>query len=134
VPVSKIPDWGGGFDLSPDGQSVAFVGLMKPAPEYLLKLNVISLGSGQIVQSFDNAITAGFNHVRFTRDGKAILFVKHSSDGDSLWLQPLDRSPEKLLTTLKGDVVWDMRYSPDGKKLVVIRAHTDSDVVLLQSQ
>ena len=28
--VSKIPDWGGGFDISPDGKLLAFAGLVKP--------------------------------------------------------------------------------------------------------
>ena len=131
--ASKIPDWGGGFDFSPDGKSIAFVGLVKPAPDYLLKLQVVNLESGQVVQSFENDVTAGYNHVRFTRDGKAILFVKHESGGDSVWLQPLDNSPPKSLTTLKSDVIWDMSYSPDGKKLAIVRGHTESDVVMLST-
>ena len=132
-PVTKIPDWGGGFDFSPDSKLMAFVGLVKPAPDYLLKLLVLDLNSGQVVQSFDSDITAGFNHIRFTRDGKGILFVRHSNAGDTLWLQPLDQSPAKQLATFKGDNIWDVAYSPDGKKLAVVRAHTDSDVVLLRS-
>jgi serine/threonine protein kinase len=131
--VSKIPDWGGGFDFSPDGKSIAFVGLVKPAPDYLLKLLVIDLASGQTLHSFDSDVTAGFNHVRFTRDGKALLFVKHENAGDTLWQQLLDDSPAKQLATFKSDVIWDMSLSPDGKKLAVVRGHTDSDVVLLQT-
>lgn len=131
--VTKIPDWGGGFDFSPDARFLAFVGLVKPAPDYLLKLLVLDLASGQIVQSFDSDVTAGFNHLRFSRDGKAILFVKHGISGDSLWLQTLDQSPAKPVATFKSDVIWDMAFSPDGKKLAIVRAHTDSDVVLLRS-
>ena len=133
-PVTKIPDWGGGFDFSPDSKVMAFVGLVKPAPDYLLNLLLLDLSSGQVVQSFASDITSGYNHLRFTHDGKDILFVKHAASGDSLWLQPLDKSPVKLLTTFKGDTIWDMAYSPDGKKLAVVRSHTDSDVVLLRAQ
>jgi Tol biopolymer transport system component len=132
--ITKFPDWGGGFDFSPDRKLIAFVGLVKPAPEYLLQLLVVDLNSGQTVQSFDADVTSGFNHIRFTRDGKAILFVKHAAAGDSLWLQPLNQSPATQLATFKSDVIWDMSYSPDAKKLAVIRAHTDSDVVLLRAQ
>ena len=131
--VTKIPDWGGGFDFSPDGKLLAFVGLVKPAPDYLLRLLIVKLESGQVVQSFENDVTSGFNHVRFTRDGKAILFVKHESAGDSLWLQALDNSPAKSLATFKSEVIWDMSYSPDGKKLAIVRGHTDSDVVMLST-
>ena len=132
--VSKIPNWGGGFDFSPDGKLIAFVGLVKPAPEYLIKLLVINAESGQIVQSFESDVTSGFNHLRFTRDGKAILFAKHESAGDSLWLQSLDQSPARQLgPAFKSDLIWDMSYSPDGKKLAVVRGHTDSDVVMLST-
>ena len=133
-PVTKIPDWGGGFDFSPDGKLLAFVGLLKPAPDYLLNLVVLNLDSGQTVQAFADDVTAGFNHIRFTRDGKAILFVKHAGSGDSLWLQSLDNSPAKQLAAFKGDTIWDMSYSPDGQKIAIVRGHTDSDVVLLHSQ
>lgn len=132
-PVSKIPDWGGGFDFSRDGKLLAFVGLVKPAPDYLLNLLVINLDTGQTVHTFPDAITANFNHVRFTHDGKAILFVKHQAAGDALWLQPLDQPASHQLTAFKGDTIWDMRYSPDGTQIALVLAHTDSDVVLLQT-
>jgi len=129
---TKIPDWGGGFDFSPDGKLIAFVGLLKPAPDYLLKLILMNVDSGQIVQSFESDVTAGFNHVRFTRDGKALLFVKHESAGDSLWLQPLDQTAAKQVgPPFQSQVIWDMSYSPDGKQLAIVRSHTDSDVVML---
>jgi len=132
--VSKFPNWGGGFDISPDGKLLAFVGLLKPAPDYLLKLVVLNLDSGEPVQFFDSDVTSNFNHIVFTRDGKAIFFVKHQSGGDSLWLQSLDQSAAKQIATFKSDTIWDIRLSPDGKKLATVRASTDSDVVLLQAQ
>jgi eukaryotic-like serine/threonine-protein kinase len=132
--VSKFPDWGGGFDFSPDGKQLAFVAMVKPAPEYTEKLVVLDLATGQFVQSFDSDFTGGFNHIRFTRDGKAILFVKHDGAGDSIWSQALDSTPAKLLATFKSDQIVDFRPSPDGKQLAVARSTPDSDVVLLQAQ
>jgi Tol biopolymer transport system component len=133
-PVSKIPDWGGGFDISADGKLLAFAGLVKPAPDYTMKLIVMTIDSGQPVRFFDSDVTSSFNHIRFARDGKAIFFVKHESAGDSLWLQQLDDSAARQLATFKSDEIWDIRPSPDGKKLAVVRSHADSDVVLLQTQ
>ena len=133
-PVSKIPDWGGGFDVSVDGKLLAFAGLVKPAPDYTMKLIVLTLGSGQPVRFFDSDVTSYFNHIRFAGDGKAIFFVKHESAGDSLWLQPLDNSAARQLTAFKSEEIFDIRPSPDGKKLAVVHSHTDSDVVLLQTQ
>ena len=133
TPAWKIPDWGGGYDISPDGKYLAFVGLVKPAPDYVLHLLVMNRDTGEKAQEFPDDVTSGFNHPRFTRDGKAILFVKHQVAGDSLWLQPLGGGAARLVATFKGDTIWDLRYSPDGKKLALVRSHTDSDVVLLKS-
>ncbi|MGA9384553.1 MAG: protein kinase [Candidatus Sulfotelmatobacter sp.] len=132
--VSKIPDWGGGFDISRDGKLLAFAGLVKPAPDYVLKLVVLNLTSGQPVQFFDSDITSAFNHIRFTRDGRAIFFVKHDAAGDSLWLQPLDKSTATLVATFKSEEIFDIRPSPDSRKLAIVHSTTDSDVVLLQRQ
>jgi len=133
-PVSKFLDWGGGFDLSLDGKLLAYAGLVKPAPDYKVELIVQDLESGQPVELFDSDTTSGPNSISFTRDAKALFFVKHQSGGDSLWLQSLDKSAAKQLATFKSDQIWDIHVSPDGKKLVVVRHSTDSDVVLLQTQ
>jgi len=132
--ISKFPDWGGGFDLSPDGKLLAYVALVKPAPDYTLSLVVQNLESGQPVERFDSDTTIGVSLMRFTRDGKALYFVKHQSGGDSLWLQSLDNSPARQLATFKSDQIWDIHPSPDGKKLAMVRLSTESDVVLLETQ
>ncbi len=129
--VSKFSNWGGGFDISPDGKQLAFAAMVQPAPEYTVKLVVLDLATGQLVQSFDSDVTSAFNHIRFTRDGKAILFVKHDGAGDSIWSQARDNTPARLLATFKSDQIVDFRPSLDGKQLAVARSTPDSDVVLL---
>ena len=47
-------------------------------------------------------------------------------------LQPLDGSPGKQITNFKSEQIVDFHWSFDGSKLVLVRGHTDSDVVLLQ--
>ncbi|HTS58407.1 MAG TPA: hypothetical protein VMH03_12725 [Terriglobales bacterium] len=133
-PISKFLDWGGGFDLLPDGKLLAYAGLLKPAPDYKVGRVVENLESGQPVELFDSDITSGPNVICFTRDAKALFLVKHQSGGDSLWLQSLDKSAAKQLATFKSDQIWDIHLSPDGKKLAMVRHSTDSDVVLLQTQ
>ena len=99
-----------------------------------MKLVVMNLASGEPVQFFDSDVTSAFNHIRFTRDGKAIFFVKHDDAGDSLWLQPLDKTAPRQIATFKSEEIIDIRPSPDGKKLAIVRSTIDSDVVLLQTQ
>ncbi len=64
--------------------------------------------------------------------------VNRSSDAtgngaaDNLWLQPLDGSPGHQITDFKSEHIGDgFAFSPDGKRLGVIRGHVDSDVVLI---
>jgi Tol biopolymer transport system component len=41
--------------------------------------------------------------VRFTRDGKAVIYASPDQDADNLWLQPLDGSPGKQITNFKSE-------------------------------
>ena len=50
---------------------------------------------------------------------------------DNLWLQPLDGSRGRQITTFQTDVIANFEFSPDGKTLGVFREHIESDVVLL---
>jgi hypothetical protein len=70
--------------------------------------------------------------VRFTHDGKAVVYQFRDRDADNLWLQPLDGSPGKQITNFKSEQIHDFHWSFDGSKLGLVRGHTDSDVVLLE--
>ncbi len=71
--------------------------------------------------------------VRFTHDGKAVIYALGDQDAENLWLQPLDGSPGKQITNFKSEQIKDFHWSFDGSKLGMVRGHTDSDVVLLES-
>jgi eukaryotic-like serine/threonine-protein kinase len=51
---------------------------------------------------------------------------------DNIWVQPLDGSAGYQTTQFKSEQIWSFRFSPDGKRLGIMRGHNDSDVVLLQ--
>ena len=70
--------------------------------------------------------------MRFTPDGKAVVYPIRDQGVDNLWLQPLDGSPGRQITNFKSEQITDFHWSFDGSKLGLIRGHTDSDVVLLQ--
>jgi hypothetical protein len=70
--------------------------------------------------------------VRFTQDGKAVVYTFSVEDADNLWLVPLDGSPGKQITNFKSERIMDFQWSFDGSKVGLIRGHNDSDVVLLK--
>jgi serine/threonine protein kinase/Tol biopolymer transport system component len=128
--LSDIPEYGP-VDISPDGKLAAFGG--SPGGGSRRQLVLVPVDSRQ------NAKLVEFQHpaqshgaVRFTPDGKAVVYALADQNSENLWLQPLDGSPGKQITNFKSEQITDFHWSFDGSKLGMVRGHTDSDVVLLQ--
>ena len=126
--LSGLPAYG--FDISPDAKLAAFITFAAPgvAKQQLALLPVDAPQNTKLLEMQHSR--SGF--ARFTRDGKAVIYPFHDQDADNFWLQPLDGSPGKQITSFKSERIGDFHYSFDGSKLGVIRGHTDSDVVLLE--
>ncbi len=67
----------------------------------------------------------------FTPDGKAVIYPVRENGVDNLWVQPLDGARGRQITNFDSDTIRISQFSPDGKTLGVLRAHTESDAVLL---
>ena len=122
----------GFFDISPDGHTLAFATVDHTAG-HEERLALVSVDSGQLEKKIEfQRPRTGL--VRFSRDGKAVIYPVRENNTDNLWQQPLDGSPGKQLTSFKSEHIWDYHWSQDGSKLAIVRGHTDSDVVLMRSQ
>jgi Tol biopolymer transport system component len=120
------------FDISPDGKLAAFATF--PAVSTPKKqLALVAVDSPQNAKLVDlQRPVPSLGAVRFTHDGKAVVYPFRDQDADNLWLQPLDGSPGKQLTNFKSEQIDDFHWSFDGSKLGMVRGHTDSDIVLLE--
>jgi Tol biopolymer transport system component len=120
--LSELPVYG--FDISPDGRLAAFATFTAPGiPKQ--KLALLPLDAPQNVQ-FQELQRSPFSAVRFTHDGKAVVYPFRDQDADNLWLQPLDSSPGKQITNFKSERISEIHWSFDGSKLAMLRGHTDS--------
>jgi eukaryotic-like serine/threonine-protein kinase len=129
--ISDLPISYSGFDLSPDGKSVAFATL-EHSGEHKEKLALVATASGQAkLAEFERPI---FGSLRFARDGKAVVYVTRNDGVDNLWMQPLDGSKGRQITNFPSERIYDFHWSFDGKQLALVRGHTDSDVVLIRDQ
>jgi eukaryotic-like serine/threonine-protein kinase len=138
VPGTSIPHGIVGSDvigISPDGKTLAFLSTVELPGAGLTNVQKIQLvpldaGANPQVRALDvhPHTQAG---PRFTPDGKAVVYAIRENGVDNLWQQPLDGSPGRQITqfTKEQIQVWD--FSPDGKSLAMIRAHVESDAVLL---
>jgi len=132
-PSQRISDqsapWGMG--ISPDGKLAAFA-TFQHVREHHEMLALSSLESNQTVKMLDFQ-RPPLGPVRFSPDGKAVVYSTRDHDVDNLWLQPLDGSPGKQITNFTSEHIGDsFGWSPDGGKLAIIRGHVDSDVVLIR--
>jgi Tol biopolymer transport system component len=119
------------FDISPDGSTIAFA-TIDHANGHAEKLVLLDSSTGQIrkTMKFERDRIGYF--VRFTRDGKSVVYPIRENGVDNLWQQPLDGTTGKQLTSFNAERIWDYHWSPDGSKLALVRGHTDSDIVLLR--
>jgi eukaryotic-like serine/threonine-protein kinase len=119
-------------DISPDSKIAAFPAY-EHLDEHIEKLTFAAVDGGQAPQpvAFQQARSGP---LRFSHDGKAIVYPFRTNDVDNLWSQPLDGSAGKQITNFHSEHILDFHWSPDGSKLGLIRGHTDSDVVLIHSE
>ena len=129
-PVTDMPI-SGLFDISPDGGTAVFA-TIDHANGHEEKLMAVETNAGKIRKQmkFEREHVGFF--IRFSHDGKSVVYPVRENGIDNLWQEPLDGSPGKQLTSFKAEHIWDYHWSPDGSKLAMVRGHTDSDVVLMR--
>ncbi len=127
--LSELPAYE--FDISPDGKLVAFPTFAPSAPRRQLALLPVDSPQNLKLLDFQQVVPLS-RKLRFTRDGKAVVYPFRDGDAENLWRQPIDGSPGAQMTHFKTEQIMDFHWSFDGSKLGMVRGHADSDVVLLQ--
>jgi serine/threonine protein kinase len=128
--VSAVPA-SGFFDVSPDGRTLAFA-TVDHAAGHEEKIALVANDTGAMTKTVEFQRPRVTGLIRWSRDGKSLIYTIRENGVDNLWQQPIDGSAGKALTSFKAEHIWDFHWSPDGSKLAVVRGHTDSDVVLMR--
>jgi len=121
-----------GVALSRDGKFVAITAL-KSGPVGGAKIALVTLNAGgEPLVSLLDPDPRIMAELRFTPDGKGLVYVIREKGADNLWFQPLDGLPGRQITNFTADQIQVYDYSPSGKTLGVMRSHVESDAVLLR--
>lgn len=117
------------FAISPGGDQAAYVereGTQR-------KLTIVSL-AGEKVRSFPTPVAdTRISEVDWMPDGKSIAYILGNSlmENGALWIQPLDGSPARQVTSFEGKEIPSMAISPDGRSFSIVQGEWKSDAVLI---
>lgn len=116
------------LDITRDGKMLVALASDKEKVE----ANVQDANTGKILQVLDLDPRLSPYSLRFSPNGLAIVYPVRVNGVDNLWEQPLAGGPGHQITNFTSEQIRDFHWSPDGKKLGIVRGHTDSDVVVLR--
>lgn len=130
--------------LSPDGSTLAlFTNVLTPETKtYARRIVIVRRGPNIRNLDVDPGLSPVFATIgppsssafRFTPDGKAVAFVVEDGGVENIWIQPVDGSKGHKLTNFNNSqTIQDFRWSPDGKRIAILRFNSVSDVVLLRN-
>ena len=131
--VTDIVPLYGAYDVSPDGATLVFAAESQSS-DHKEKVVEITADTGQLRREIRLEKEVNFYSIRYSPDGKAVVFGVRENGVDNLWSQPVDGSPGKWLTFFKTEQLGDFLWSRDGTKLALVRGHADSDIVVLRDQ
>ncbi|MEP6703356.1 MAG: protein kinase [Acidobacteriota bacterium] len=121
--------------LSPDGKKIGYIFVALDSfrnASNNFKFAVADFDGTQLleVKIFDNF--AFGRSLRFSADGKNLLFTKPESPSD-IWQKDLSSGAETKVTNFGLDTIFNFTASDDGKKIYVVRGNTTSEVVLIKT-
>jgi eukaryotic-like serine/threonine-protein kinase len=125
--VNKEPS--AGYALSPDGKFVAQLDVSEV--DHKLVLNMFSIADKKL--TYHDIDMRASDPISFSPDGKSIVYTVRENGVDNLWEQPLTGGAAfKQLTHFTSERIAQFEISPDGSKIAIERAHTESDAILLR--
>ena len=113
-------------EVSPDGKY--FVSQFREDATASWRYALFAIDGGEPMKLFDLP-NEGF---RWGRDGRSLTYALTSKGVGNVWNQPLEGGQPKQLTDFKNDQIFNFKWSPDGKSVVMSRGTVMADMVLIR--
>ena len=118
-----------GYDIARDGKTMVLGTYDFKAQRP--NISLVSLASGELLRTLEYD-PRHEGQLRFSPDGKGIVYPVREKGVDNLWLQPLDGGLSRELTNFTSLKIYSYQWSPDGKSLALVRGDSPSDLVLIR--
>jgi eukaryotic-like serine/threonine-protein kinase len=117
------------YDIARDGKTAALGTYDFKAQRP--NISLVSVESGTVLRTLDfDPRHVGL--LRFSPDGKGVVYPIREKGVDNLWLQPLDGGPGRQITNFTALKIYSYQWSHDGKNLAFVRGESPTDLVLIQ--
>ncbi len=117
--------------VSPDGKYFACT-IPEDGSRKAERVAVMSIAGGQTLKTLDLPPLVKSRTIRWSPDGKSLIYIHTQNRVSNLWSQPIDGGPPTKLTNFEADEIRWFDVSPDGK-FAISRGNERSDVVLINS-
>ena len=116
--------------VSPDGRLIAYFAQGRNA----WGIAVDSFVDGSPLKRFEvGSHSLNNTSLKWTPEGKGLLYSQSSDGAANIWMQPLDGSQPKQVTDFKTDGIFRFDVSSDGKNLICARGGWKHDIVLIKN-
>jgi serine/threonine protein kinase len=117
------------FDLSPDGKKILSTDVREFDHKVVWRVDDVETHKPEYFEADQRVVSGG---TKFSKDGKAVVYVVREKGVDNLWKKTLAGGTQEQLTHFTSDHIFNYGYSRDGKKLAIERGQVESDVVVLR--
>jgi Tol biopolymer transport system component len=129
TPISQDALACGCINYSPDGKFIAYQAEARGGGAVVIQ--ILDSETFKTIRTLERHAGAR-GEIRYSMDGKYIGYPIREKGLYALYVAPVDGSPGHVLTAFGPDLILDFHWSPDNKRLGLIRLHNDSDVILLK--
>lgn len=119
-------------DVSPDGKLIAST--YRKEGESNFSIGIYNFDDGKNLKILKPMIGARlFVPLRWSPDGKAVVYVVGKNGVDNLWSQPTDgKTAPRQITNFASDRIYSFDFSPDGTKIAATRGRRKSSALIFE--
>jgi eukaryotic-like serine/threonine-protein kinase len=121
-------------DVSPDGKLISYHTLDSELAKSPWIFGAMPFDGGRLIKKFAFGPTVGERIVRWVPGGWGLAYLESPGGVGNIWVQPIDGSVPRQLSNFKAEDIESFDWSPDGKRLAIVRGTETSDVVLIEGE